>query len=105
MKALSKAQQKYLRKLSHQHKPLFQMGKLGLTDTFVDQVDHALEKRELIKFHILQNSDEDPTDVAVMIADRVGAAIIQVIGKTTILYRPSSKEKYQVISKEVNEIS
>lgn len=69
------------------------MGKLGLTDVFIEQVENAIEKRELIKFVILQNSDEDLDDVANKIADEIGGVIIQTIGSTAILYRPSSKEK------------
>ena len=100
----SKAQKKYLRKESHNHKPLFQMGKLGLTDTFIEQLDRALEKRELVKFHILQNSDEDLSTVSQTIAERTRAFIVQTIGNTVILFRPSSKEKFQVLSKEVKDI-
>ena len=104
METLNKAQLKFLRKTSHAHKSLFQMGKLGLTEAFMEQVDSALEKRELIKFHILHNSDEDLQDVAQTIANQVNAIIVQVIGSTAILYRPSSKEKYQEISKEVTKL-
>lgn len=104
MKELSKKQVKFLRKSSHAHKPLFQMGKLGLTDVFIDQIDKALEKRELIKFNLLQNTDEDLNDVAHKIAENIGAYIVQMIGSTAIIYRPSSKEKYQQISLEVDKI-
>lgn len=100
----SKAQQKYLRKASHQHKALFQLGKLGITDTFIEQVDAALEKRELIKFHILQNSSEDIDEASALIAEKTGAFIVQVIGSTVILFRPSSQEKYQDLSREVKQI-
>ncbi|UUX34198.1 ribosome assembly RNA-binding protein YhbY [Fundicoccus culcitae] len=98
---LNKAQLKYLRKLSHKEKPLFQLGKLGLTDVFIEQIDSALTKRELIKFVILQNSDEDLVEATEIIAERTNATIVQTIGNTAILYRPSAKEKYQEISQEV----
>lgn len=104
MDTLNKAQLKFLRKTSHNHKPLFQMGKLGLTEAFIDQVDGALDKREVLKFHLLQNSDEDLNEVTQTIADHVGAHIVQVIGSTAILYRESSKDKFQEISKEVNKL-
>lgn len=104
MENYSKAQQKFLRKESHQHKPLFQMGKLGLTEAFIDQVDAALEKRELIKFHLLQNTDEDLEEVSQIIAEKTEAYIVQMIGNTVILFRPSSKEKFQDISKRLKDI-
>lgn len=104
MTTLSKKQIKFLKKVAHHHKPIFQMGKLGLTDVFIEQVDQALEKRELIKFNILQNSEEEIAEATVAIAEAVGAVVVQVIGHTGILYRPSSKLKYQVLSKEVADV-
>ena len=104
MTTLSKKQIKFLKKTAHKLKAIFQMGKLGLTEVFIEQVDQALEKREMIKFTVLQNSEEDVRDVADEIASAIDATVVQVIGHTAILYRPSSKEKFQVLSKEVSQI-
>ncbi len=104
MKELSKAQLKYLRKISQQEKALFQIGKNGVTDIFVQQIDDAIDKREIVKVKILQNSDESIEEAAAFIADRIDAAVVQLIGKTAVLYRPSSKEKYQVLSVKVHTI-
>ena len=105
MEKLSKAQSKYLRKESHSHKPIFQMGKLGLTEVFIQQVDEAIEKRELIKFNILQNSSETIQDAAETIAEAIDALVIQTVGNTAVLYRPSSREKYQKISQVVSKLA
>ena len=105
MEKLSKAQSKYLRKESHNHKPIFQMGKLGLTEVFIQQVDEAIEKRELIKFNILQNSSETIQDAAETIAEAIDALVIQTVGNTAGLYRPSSREKYQKISQVVSKLA
>lgn len=105
MENLSKLQVKYLRKISHSHKPIFQMGKLGLTDVFIKQVDEAIEKRELIKFNILQNSSETIQDAAETIAEAIDALVIQTVGNTAVLYRPSSREKYQKISQVVSKLA
>ncbi|EKB53758.1 ribosome assembly RNA-binding protein YhbY [Falseniella ignava] len=99
---MNKKQLKFLRSESHQIKPLFQLGKNGLTEEFIHQIDLALEKRELIKFHILQNSDEELKDVTSEIANQLGAEIIQVIGSTAILYRPARQTKNQKLSLRVN---
>lgn len=98
---LSKRQVKFLKKVAQKEKPLFQVGKLGVTDIFIQQIEDALEKRELVKFTILQNSDEEINEAAVKIAQTIQARVVQTIGHTAILYRPSSKEKYQRLSKEV----
>lgn len=101
---LSKAQIKFLKKESHALKSNYQMGKTGMSDNFIEQIDLALEKHEMVKFNILQNSMEDIKEAAQEIAQAVEAEIVQTIGHTATLYRPSLKEKYQVLSKKVMEI-
>lgn len=105
MEKLSKGQVKYLRKISHTHKPIFQIGKLGLTDVFIKQVDEAIEKRELIKFNILQNSSETIEEATKEIAEAIDAFVVQTVGNTAILYRESSRDKYQKISLDVSNIA
>lgn len=104
MQTLNKAQLKFLRKASHPLKPLFQMGKKGLSEEFITQVDAAIEKRELIKFTILQNSDEDLDEVAEKIAGDIGGLVVQTIGSTAVIYRPSSKEKFQDLSQQIKSL-
>lgn len=104
MKELSKAQLKFLRKESHSIKPLFQLGKLGLSDNFIQQFDSALEKRELIKFNILQNSDEDLEESAQAIAETLEAVLVQTIGNIAVLYRQSQDQKNQDISTKLRKI-
>lgn len=101
---LSKKQVKFLKAKAHHEKSIFQMGKQGLTEEFIIQVDLALNKRELVKFNILQNSMEEVEDVTVEIAAAIGADVVQTIGHTGILYRPSQTAKYQKLSAEVNKI-
>ena len=49
-------QRAYLRGLAQNIDPIFQVGKKGIEDAFIKQVDEALEKRELIKIKVLENS-------------------------------------------------
>lgn len=101
---LSKAQLKFLKKESHILKSNYQIGKLGLSDNFIEQIDLALEKHEMVKFNILQNSMEEIKEAANQIAQAIGAEVVQTIGHTATLYRPSDKEKYQVLSKKVKAV-
>lgn len=101
---LNKQQIKYLKKEAHQLKSIYQIGKLGITKTFVEQIDQALERHELIKFNILQNSMEEISQATEEIAQELAAHVIQTIGHTAVLYRPSSKEKFQIISKQVKSL-
>lgn len=90
---LNTKQKKYLRKLSHEIKPIFQIGKSGLHSTFINEIKDALEARELIKISILQNALEDPPESGRYLADKTGAELIQVIGSTIILYKESENNK------------
>ena len=46
----------YLRRLANDLSPIFQIGKNGIEETFLKHVEEALEKRELIKIKVLENS-------------------------------------------------
>ena len=68
--------------------PLFQIGKGGISDAFIDQVEGALNKRELIKFKLLlDTSPVTAREAADAVAERTNAEVIQVIGGVVVLYR------------------
>ncbi len=94
-------QKRYLRSQAHHLNPIFQIGKGGLNQAVIVQIEEALEKRELIKITILQNSDETVEKVAERIEAEIGCNAVQTIGRVIVLFKASSREKYQKISKEV----
>ena len=53
-------QKRFLRAQANHLQPIFAVGKEGLTQNWVDQLDGALDHRELIKVNILKNSDVTP---------------------------------------------
>ena len=57
-------QKRFLRAQAHHLSPIFQVGKGGVNDNMVKQISEALEARELLKVSVLQNCDEDKTEVA-----------------------------------------
>lgn len=97
-------QKRFLRAQAHHLQPIFQVGKGGVSNPMITQIREALEKRELIKISLLQNTDEIADDVAGSLAEMINCEVVQVIGRVIVLYKPSSKEKYQKISKEVKAI-
>lgn len=97
-------QKRFLRSQAHHLQPIFQIGKGGINSVMMVQIEEALEKRELIKVTLLQNTDEIPEEVAGILEETVRCQVVQIIGRVLVLYKPSSKEKYQRISKEVNAI-
>ncbi|WP_373896263.1 ribosome assembly RNA-binding protein YhbY [Virgibacillus natechei] len=90
---LTGKQKRYLRAEANPLKPIFQVGKSGVNDNMVTQINEALEKRELIKVSILQNSMEDKDTVAEQLAKGTGAEIAQIIGNNIVLYKESAENK------------
>ena len=74
-------------------KPIVMIGKDGLTETVIDQIDQIIEIRELIKIKIQNNSAEDARTVAEEVARELKAEVIQVIGGIVVLYREAKEEK------------
>ena len=82
-----------LRGIAMNMAPTAQVGKNGVTDTLIQQIDDQLEAREMIKVSVLQNSDLDAKAVANDIAAETNAEIVQVLGFKITLYRVSKKDK------------
>ncbi|ALS21251.1 MULTISPECIES: ribosome assembly RNA-binding protein YhbY [Paenibacillus] len=90
---LTGKQKRYLRSLAHHLNPIFQVGKGGVNDHLIRHISEALEVRELIKVSVLNNCLEDPKEVGAELSDGAGAELVQVIGKTIVLYKESKEQK------------
>ena len=90
---LTGKQRSYLKALANNIDPIFQLGKNGLTDNFIKQVEEALEAREIIKVKVLNNSSLNVTEVASDLAQRTEAEFVQSIGNKFVLYRESRENK------------
>ncbi|MCM3710825.1 ribosome assembly RNA-binding protein YhbY [Sporosarcina luteola] len=92
---LTGKQKSFLRSEAHHLQPIFQIGKGGLTEPIIKQIEEALEARELIKVSILQNCEEDKNTIAEKLQE-AGIEVAQVIGKILVLYK-ESKEKKRIV--------
>ncbi|ATO50667.1 MULTISPECIES: ribosome assembly RNA-binding protein YhbY [Brevibacillus] len=94
---LTGKQKRYLRSMAHHLAPIFQVGKGGVNENMVKQIQEALEVRELIKVSILQNNMDDKHAVAEELATGAGAEMVQLIGHTVVLYKESKENKTIVL--------
>jgi RNA-binding protein len=62
------------------------MGRAGLTEAVIREIDDALEARELIKVRLAGDREERAKE-AEAIAARTGAEVAGRIGRVAILYR------------------
>jgi len=90
---LTGKQRSYLRSLANVIPAIFQIGKGGISDNVINQFDEALEARELVKGTVLKNSEYSAREVCELLADELGAEIVQVIGNRFVLYRESKENK------------
>lgn len=95
---LTGKQRSYLKSLANSIEPIMQIGKSGITETVLKQIDEALNARELIKINILNNSMLEAKETANEIAESLKAEYVQSIGNKFVLYR-ESKEKIIKIPK------
>ena len=86
---LTGKQNRYLRGLGHGLNPYVMIGKHHLSDDVIKATDEALIAHELVKVRIQEGCLEDRKVVAAELADATGSAVVQVLGKTFLLYRPS----------------
>lgn len=90
---LSGKQKRHLRSLAHGLQPVFQVGKGGTNEQIIRHISEAIEKRELIKISILNNNMDNPQEIAEELAAGANAELVQIIGKTIILYKESRDHK------------
>lgn len=94
---LNSKQRASLRSLAQSIEPVTQLGKGGVNDAFIEGLDKAIEKRELIKVTVLENSGEEPKEIGFEIAEKLNAEFVCATGRKLVFYRRSLNEKYRRI--------
>ena len=89
---LTGKQRSYLKSLAMQLEPAVYIGKAGLTDTVLAEIDNYLTAHELVKVKIQEGAELLPKEAANKAAEKLGAEYVQAIGRRFVLYR-ASKEK------------
>ncbi len=89
---LTSKQRAYLRGIAQNYETIFQIGKGGISDNLIMQVNDALKKRELIKLRVLDNCDLSSREAADQIAEKTSADVVQVIGSRFVLFKRNPHE-------------
>ena len=76
-----------LRAEAHHLSPLVHVGHHGLTDALLQTIDDALRTHELVKIALAKTTDVKPQDASHEMAEKLGADVVQTIGRTCTLYR------------------
>ena len=89
---LTSKQRAKLRTLANPLETILQVGKGGIGEQLVKQVDDALRARELIKMRDAALDCGFPREIAHALAEQTNAEVVQVIGTRFVLYRKNPKE-------------
>lgn len=93
---ISSKQRSFLRGMAHNEDPVVYIGKAGVTENVIKQIDTCLEARELVKVKLQEGCDLKAKDVANELLQPLKAEFVQAIGHKFTLYR-ESKENKQII--------
>ncbi|NLP26568.1 MAG: YhbY family RNA-binding protein [Clostridiales bacterium] len=89
---LTSKQRAKLRGIASTTDTILQIGKGGIPDTLVKQVDDAIKVREIVKIKVLENSSYNAKQAAEELAEKTNSEVIQVIGNKLVLYKKNIKE-------------
>lgn len=85
---------RYLRSQAATMKPVIQVGRDGITENLLKQLEMLIEKNELIKVSLLQNTMVEPQDLIEALNEfDSGIVHIQTIGSKMVFYKKASKIK------------
>ena len=94
---LTSKQRAHLRSIAQSYNQIFYIGKLGVTDEIINQLEHAINARELIKIGVQENCEYNAREAADIIAPQLEADVVAVIGRKFVLWRRSRDPKKRVI--------
>lgn len=89
---MTSSERSKLRGLAMTIEPVVTIGKNGLTESLIQEIDEQLEAKELIKINVLKNADLGAKDVIAEVAESVNAQPVQALGNKITLYRVSKRK-------------
>ncbi len=84
-----------LKSIATNLKDLVFVGKEGVTDNVIAQINDNLFAHELIKIKVQKSVVDDIKDIASEIAEKCDAEVVSVIGSKILLYKLTSKPKFK----------
>lgn len=94
---LNSKERSNLRSIAQKIEPITQVGKLGVNESLIESLDLAIEKREIIKVTVLENSGLVPKDAGFEIAEKLNAEFVCATGRKLVFYRRSKNPKVEHI--------
>lgn len=94
---LTSKQRAYLRSIAQSYDTVLYVGKQGISDELIKQLDDVLNSRELIKAAVQENCEFTAREAADRLSELTNSEVVQVIGRRFVLWRRSRDPKKRVI--------
>ena len=89
---LTGKQRAQLRAMANTLEPIIHIGKDGIGENLIKQANDALEARELIKCHVLENCELTAREACGELSRLTRSEQVQVIGAKFVLYRETHRK-------------
>ena len=89
---LNSKQRSYLKGIASRLDPVFQIGKGGINEAQVAQIDDYLRVHEIVKIKCLDNSLYTSREAAEEIAEKIGADVVITIGSKAVLFKANPED-------------
>ena len=90
---LTGKQRAFLKGLAMDLQPTVYIGKAGITDTVLKEIDDYLTAHELVKVKVQEGAETQPKEAANVIAAKLRAEYVQSMGRRFVLYRQSKERR------------
>ena len=97
-KKLTGKQVRFLKGQGHHLKPLVMLGRDGLSKNVLAAANSVLDAHELVKFKVGNGCLLDRREAAGAAAEKTGSEIVQILGKTFLLFRanPDRNDEHRI---------
>ncbi|MGM9550647.1 MAG: YhbY family RNA-binding protein [Clostridia bacterium] len=90
---ITSKQRAYLRGLANNIDTIFQIGKGGIGDNFLKQMEDALEAREIVKVKVLETAFMSAREACEAVCEEIGAEPVSCVGNKFVVYKESVNNK------------
>lgn len=93
MSKITAGKKRFVKRSLYDERPTLRIGKGGVSERFLNELDKQLKKSKMVKVRILQTAllDDEAKRVASQVAEQTGACLVEVRGHTFMLYRARQK--------------
>jgi len=93
MSKVAAAKKQYIKCKLAQGKPTACVGKSGVSEDLLEEIEKQLKRQEMVKVRILKTAlvHENAKQIAMRISQQTEATLVEVRGHTFLLYKPDKK--------------